>query len=75
MKHARALCGSCKSEPGNVPARITLCHSLFLWGGLLDDPCERACLVQLLEELEHNHAWPTAWIISLLEEEWGTFTP
>ena len=72
LKHARALCGSCKSEPGNVPARITLCHSLFLWGGLLDDPCERTCLVQLLEELEHNHAWPTAWIISLLEEEWGT---
>ncbi|KAJ9150522.1 putative C6 transcription factor [Coniochaeta hoffmannii] len=45
---------------------------VFLWGGLLDDPCERNCLVQLLEELEHNHAWPTAWIISLLREEWGT---
>jgi len=72
LEHARALCGSCKSEPGNVPARITLCHSVFLWGGLLDDPCERNCLVQLLEELEHNHAWPTAWIISLLREEWGT---
>ncbi|KAK4141687.1 uncharacterized protein C8A04DRAFT_30673 [Dichotomopilus funicola] len=72
LQHARALCGSCKSEPGNVPARITLCHSLFLWGGLLDDPRERAGVVQLLEELERDHAWPTAWIISLLREEWGT---
>jgi len=56
-----------------VPARITLCQSLFLWGGLLDDPRERTCLVQLLEELEQNHAWPTAWIISLLKEEWGNY--
>ncbi|KAK4243654.1 hypothetical protein C7999DRAFT_18025 [Corynascus novoguineensis] len=72
LEHARALCGSCKSEPGHVPARITLCQSLFLWGGLLDDPRERTCLVQLLEELEQDHAWPTAWIISLLKEEWGS---
>ncbi|KAH6621592.1 hypothetical protein B0J18DRAFT_467163 [Chaetomium sp. MPI-SDFR-AT-0129] len=72
LQHARALCGSCKSEPGNVPARITLCHSLFLWGGLLDDERERAGVVQLLEELERDHAWPTAWIIALLREEWGT---
>ncbi|KAH7028205.1 uncharacterized protein B0I36DRAFT_147801 [Microdochium trichocladiopsis] len=71
LEHARALCGSCRSHPETVPARITLCHSVFLWGGLMDDPCEQSCLVQLLEELEHNHAWPTAWIISSLKEEWG----
>lgn len=65
------MCGSCKSEPGNVPARITLCHSLFLWGGLLDDARERTCLVQQLEQLERDHAWPTAWIISSLKKEWG----
>jgi hypothetical protein len=57
-----------------VPARITLCHSVFLWGALLENPCERSCLVQLLEELEHSHAWPTAWITSSLKEEWGTFS-
>ncbi|KAK3297930.1 uncharacterized protein B0H64DRAFT_458548 [Chaetomium fimeti] len=75
LVHARAMCGSCKSDPGNVPARITLCHSLFLWGGLLDDPRERACLLELLQEVEHDHAWPTAWIISLLEKEWGISEP
>lgn len=39
----------------------------------MEDPRERSCLVQLLEELELNHAWPTAWIISLLREEWDPF--
>ena len=70
LEHARAICGSCKSEPSNVPARIALCHSVFLWGALLDDACERSSLVQLLQELEHDHAWPTAWVVSALKEEW-----
>jgi len=71
LQHARAMCGSCQSEPSNVPARIALCHSVFLWGALLDDASERGSLVQLLEELEHDHAWPTAWVVSALKEEWG----
>lgn len=71
LEHARAMCGACQSEPSNVPARIALCHSVFLWGALLDDACERSSLMRLLQELEREHAWPTAWVVSALREEWG----
>ncbi|KAK0613674.1 hypothetical protein B0T14DRAFT_569696 [Immersiella caudata] len=56
LEHARAMCGSCQSEPSNVPAEIALCHSVFLWGALLDDVCERRSLVRLLQQLESYHA-------------------
>lgn len=37
----------------------------------MTNPVEQAGLTQLLQELERDHAWPTAWIISSLNEEWG----
>jgi hypothetical protein len=33
---------------------------------------ERDEVVQLLEEFEKMHVWPTVWIINALRAEWGT---
>ncbi|RKK99281.1 hypothetical protein BFJ71_g6283 [Fusarium oxysporum] len=71
MEHARALCGACKGSPGTVPPLITLCHSTFIWGPLMTDEREQTSLVSMLEDLESSHAWPTAWIINVLQEEWS----
>ncbi|KAF4993981.1 hypothetical protein FGRMN_6112 [Fusarium graminum] len=71
MEHARALCGICKCSPGTVPSLITLCHSTFIWGSLMVDKHEQASLVGMLKDLETSHAWPTAWIIDALQEEWS----
>lgn len=34
------------------------------------DKDEQAGLVDMLQNLEASHAWPTAWIIDALQEEW-----
>ena len=38
----------------------------------MTEPADRAGLIRLLDELERDHCWPTAWIIASLKEEWGT---
>ncbi|KAI6747635.1 hypothetical protein HG530_015743 [Fusarium avenaceum] len=40
------------------------------WGSLMVDKDEQAGLVDMLQNLEASHAWPTAWIIDALQEEW-----
>ncbi|KAG9253153.1 uncharacterized protein F5Z01DRAFT_175953 [Emericellopsis atlantica] len=72
LQYGRRLCGSCWRAPYTVPARITLCHTVFVWGALIKDVREREGLVLLLHELERDHAWPTAWIISSLRDEWNS---
>jgi hypothetical protein len=32
---------------------------------------ERDEVVQLLEDFERTHVWPTAWIVNALKAEWG----
>jgi hypothetical protein len=36
------------------------------------DERERACLLEMLEEFESAHSWPTAWIGTALRKEWYT---
>ncbi|EON65868.1 hypothetical protein W97_05110 [Coniosporium apollinis CBS 100218] len=67
MSHARAICGV---APSTVPSLITLCHTVFIWGPLMTDQAERNGVIVLLEGTEKAHAWPTAWIINSLKEEW-----
>ncbi|KAF2272055.1 uncharacterized protein EI97DRAFT_427020 [Westerdykella ornata] len=71
MEHARAICGACRSSPATVPSLITLCHTVFIWGPLMTDQFERDGVIQLLVNVEKEHAWPTAWIVQSLREEWG----
>lgn len=37
---------------------------------LMTDSSERRCVIKMLHDLEKRHAWPTAWIIKALQEEW-----
>lgn len=37
---------------------------------LMTDSSERRCIIRMLNDLEKLHAWPTAWIIKALQEEW-----
>lgn len=34
------------------------------------DDLERRSVIEMLQDFEQQHAWPTAWIISALHEEW-----
>ncbi|ORY02664.1 hypothetical protein BCR34DRAFT_79550 [Clohesyomyces aquaticus] len=71
LDHARAICGSCEGSPATVPALITLCHSVFIWGPLMTDAVERQGVLRLLTNFEDAHVWPTTWIANALREEWG----
>jgi hypothetical protein len=71
LAHARAICGACSSSPETVPLAITVCHTIFIWGPLVCDPSERDQVVQLLNNFEKNHVWPTTWISNALKAEWG----
>ncbi|KAJ4984757.1 hypothetical protein SVAN01_09715 [Stagonosporopsis vannaccii] len=71
LEHARAICGACRSTPETVQLSIILCHTIFVWGPLVAESRERDEVVQLLEEFERTHVWPTAWIINALRVEWG----
>ncbi|KAG8670814.1 hypothetical protein FPOAC2_04117 [Fusarium poae] len=44
-----------------------------VWGSLMVDKDEQAGMVDMLKNLEASHAWPTAWIIEALEEEWSRY--
>jgi hypothetical protein len=71
LEHARAICGSCKCSPATVPALITLCHTIFIWGPLLTLDDERNEVMELLAAFERDHRWPTEWIITSLKGQWG----
>lgn len=38
----------------------------------MTDQRERWCVVEMLENMEASHAWPTAWIINALQDEWAS---
>ncbi|KAH6872616.1 hypothetical protein BKA58DRAFT_438723 [Alternaria rosae] len=71
LTHARAISGASNSSPETVPLAITVCHTIFIWGPLVCDPKERDQVVQLLNNFEKNHVWPTTWISNALKAEWG----
>jgi len=75
LTHARAISGASNSSPETVPLAITVCHTIFIWGPLVCDPKERDQVVQLLNDFEKNHVWPTTWISNALKAEWGIPTP
>ena len=55
------------------PATLSyLSNNTKTGGALIKDVREREGLVLLLHELERDHAWPTAWIISSLRDEWNS---
>ena len=87
LHHARLICGVCQSNFDVVPSHITLCHTCFICkpsgpkrrrhvlimigGPLLTQSDEQQLLIQLLQQVEMKHAWPTAWITAALREEWA----
>jgi hypothetical protein len=38
----------------------------------MTDDAERQEVIQMLQDMEKAHAWPTTWIINSLKEEWAT---
>ena len=40
-------------------------------GPLMTDPAERDGVVQILQDMEREHSWPTAWIVNSLQDEWS----
>ncbi|KAK5245017.1 hypothetical protein LTR40_012218 [Exophiala xenobiotica] len=70
LNSARALCGICLANPGNVPTIITLSHAIFSFASFLEDVEERWMLIGMLQSSEREESWPTKWIVKALLEEW-----
>ncbi|KIW56959.1 hypothetical protein PV05_05570 [Exophiala xenobiotica] len=70
LESARALCGICLANPGNVPTIITLSHAIFSFASFLEDVEERWMLIGMLQSSEREESWPTKWIVKALLEEW-----
>lgn len=54
----------------NAQLLIILTHTVFVWGGAITDPVERAEVVRMLEYFETGNSWRTGWVVEALREEW-----
>ncbi|OAL22880.1 hypothetical protein AYO22_06788 [Fonsecaea multimorphosa] len=69
-EHARAVCGICLSNPTSETRR-TASYAMHLCCRYITDPNEQEAVVQLLERIETEEAWPTSRVIEALNEEWA----
>lgn len=70
LTHARAICAACNSSMNNAQLLIILCHTVFVWGGVITEPTEQDEVVSMLRSFEKDHAWRTAWVVEALRAEW-----
>ena len=66
----RRLCGLAVSNPGSPPALVTAAVGISVCGEYFVNAGEREALVELLEDLQCQHAWPTEATVRALRAAW-----
>jgi hypothetical protein len=67
----RNICGLALSNPSSQPAMVTAGLAITLCGEYFDDAGEQTALLDLLETLQNDHAWPTKELASNLMKAWN----
>ncbi|OQE21077.1 hypothetical protein PENSTE_c012G00225 [Penicillium steckii] len=68
--HVREICGVALGRPQNA-VRLPMIPILYAVGQCLVSPHERQILVELLQDVEKDLAWPTNYAIQLLQTSWN----
>ena len=66
----RHLCGLAISNPNCPPALVTVAVGISVCGEYFVNPGEQEALVKFLEDLQHQHAWPTETTVQALQAAW-----
>ncbi|EME87781.1 uncharacterized protein MYCFIDRAFT_27078, partial [Pseudocercospora fijiensis CIRAD86] len=69
--HVRALCGMARSSPANAPAFTYASMAVTMAGDKFSERAEQEALIDVLEECDRMHAWPTEMAVSNLKSAWG----
>ena len=65
------MCGMALSNRITPPGLVTACMGIAMCGEHFTDRKEQTALLAVLEEVEVEHAWPTAQTAGALREAWG----
>lgn len=67
----KRLCGIAVSNRRSPPGLITAALGIAMCGERFDDRREQEALLEILFEIEREHAWPTESVVSELRTAWG----
>lgn len=65
------LCGLALSNRNHQAIMVTAAVGVSMCGEYLRDPGEQAAIINFLDVLENEHAWPTRTVKSALRDAWG----
>ncbi|KAF7185048.1 hypothetical protein HII31_13671 [Pseudocercospora fuligena] len=69
--HVKILCGMARSNPANAPAFTYASMAVTMAGDKFSERFEQEALIDVLEECDRMHAWPTGMAVSNLKSAWG----
>lgn len=69
--HVRALCGMCRSNASTAPTFIYASMAITMAGDKFVESREQEALIEVLEQCDRMHAWPTGTAIVNLKGAWG----
>ncbi|KAI5370836.1 putative zn(2)-C6 fungal-type DNA-binding domain, fungal transcription factor [Septoria linicola] len=69
--HVAILCGICRSNPSTAPAFTYASMAVTMAGDKFTKRNEQEALIEILQECDTKHAWPTGHAIENLKAAWG----
>lgn len=70
-EHVRILCGICQSNPSTAPCSTYASMAVTMAGDKFSDYDEQLALLEVLDQCDKLHAWPTGDAIANLKTAWG----